>query len=333
MPYFCFFLMNLTSMASPLQALKRYEYTEPHMGTVCRLQFYAASQEKADHAATMSFARIKALNAILSDYQSDSELMKLCQKAGQGPVSVSPELFTILQESVTWAERSDGAFDISIGPLIQLWRRARRTRELPSAAAIADARRLVGYRAILLNARERTVELKIPKMRLDLGGIAKGYVADEVQKVLQAEGITSACVAMGGDITVSNRPPDSEGWVISIAPLEKQGTTPLARLVLENQAVSTAGDMEQYVEIAGKRYSHIVDPKTGLGLVGRMSCTVVSPRGVESDAADTAICLMGHEKGFAMIEKLPGMAAIYFVQEGDKVNRYTSSTWKTLRMK
>lgn len=338
MPYFCFFLIVVHAVLpqeekSGKSAMHRYEYTEPHMGTVCRLQLYASNHNTADRAAKAGFTRIQALNTILSDYQSDSELMKLCQSAGQGSQPVSPELFTILQASYTWGERSQGAFDVSIGPLIQLWRRARRTRELPSATAIRDAQALVGYRDILLNAPTRSVTLPKPKMRLDLGGIAKGYVADEVQRVLHTHGITSACVAMGGDVCVSLRPPGTEGWVISIAPLDKHGTEPVARLLLENQAVSTAGDMEQFVEIQGIRYSHIVDPKTGLGLVGRMSCTVVAPRGIDSDAADTAICIMGHEKGFAMIENQPGMAAIYFCKDGEQVKQFTSSVWKNLRKK
>lgn len=310
----------------------RYEYEEPLMGTVFRFQLYAESKEKADRAAAAGFARVKELNNLLSDYQSDSELMRLCQKGGTGPVKVSKELCDILAESEVWSKRSEGAFDASIGPLVQLWRRARRTRELPKASAIEEARALVDYRNIEIDRANQMASLKKPRMKLDLGGIAKGYAADEVQKVLKQHGITSACVAAGGDVCVSNRPPGSEGWVIALAPLEKTGAV-TTRVVLENQAVSTAGDMEQYVEINGVRYSHIVDPKTGMGLIGRMSCTVIAPRGTDSDGADTSICLMGREKGIAMIDQLPGMACLYLSIEEGQVKQYPSAAWKKLKFK
>ena len=312
--------------------LTRFEYEEPHMGTIFRFQLYAPSKEVADRAAKAGFARVKQLNSMLSDYQSDSELMQLCHKAGTGPVKVSQELVDILSESEVWSKRSDGQFDASIGPLVHLWRRARRTRELPTAKAINEARALVDYRNILIDKAKQEITLTKPNMRLDLGGIAKGYAADEVQKVLKQHGITSACVAAGGDLSVSNRPPGSEGWVISLAPLEKTGAVTTS-IILENQAVSTAGDMEQYVEIAGVRYSHIVDPKTGLGLVGRMSCTVVASRGTDSDGADTTICLMGREKGIAMIDQLPGMACLYLCMEDGQVKQYPSAAWKKLKFK
>lgn len=324
-----FYLGVQADKASPMI---RYEYEEPHMGTVFRFQLYAPSKEVADRAAAAGFARVKEINSILSDYQSDNEIMRLCQKAGTGPVKASKELVDILSESEVWSKRSEGAFDVSVGPLVQLWRRARRTREIPKPTMIEEAKKLVDFHYIEIDRTKHQVALKIPKMRLDVGGIAKGYAADEVQKVLKQHGITSACVAAGGDLCVSNRPPGSEGWIIALAPLEKSGAV-TTRVVLENQAVSTAGDMEQYVEIAGVRYSHIVDPKTGLGLVGRMSCTVVAPRGTDSDGADTAICLMGREKGIAMIDQLPGMACLFLTMEDGQVKQYPSASWKQLKMR
>jgi FAD:protein FMN transferase len=322
--YFLFFCM----LSEPVHEQQRFEYTEPHMGTVFHVQFYAESQEKADAAAKATFARVKHLNSLFSDYQNDTELMQLCQKAGMGPVKVSTELYEILQRSNQWSERSDGAFDASVGPLVQLWRKARRTRQLPSESAIKSAKDLVDFRAITL-LPDGKVELKKPKMRLDLGGIAKGYAADEMQKTLKSHGITSACVAAGGDVCVSNRPPGKPGWMISIAPLEKTGKV-TTQLMLENQAVSTAGDLEQYVEIDGIRYSHIVDTKTGLGLTTRMSCTVVAPHGVDCDAADTAVCVMGQERGLKMINQQPGMACVIVVKENNSVKQYTSNTWSKL---
>jgi thiamine biosynthesis lipoprotein len=313
-------------------SVERYEFSEPHMGTLFRLQLYALNETEAKKAAVAAFARIKQLNTILSDYQNDTELMKLCAKAGTGPVVVSPELFTVLQESQLWSARSGGKFDVSVGPLIQLWRRARRTRALPTDSAIKEAQALIGYQSLVLNATTVSVELKKARMRLDLGGIAKGYVADEVLKVLKANGISSACVAAGGDVVVSNRPPNSEGWVIGVSALDHNTKVPI-KLLLENQAVSTAGDLEQYVEINGVRYSHIVDPMTGLGIVGRRSCTVVSARGIESDGADTSAYLLGVKLGIAMIDSQPGLACLFLEKDGDAVRQHPSQAWCNLRFK
>jgi FAD:protein FMN transferase len=146
---------------------------------------------------------------------------------------------------------------------------------------------------------------------------------------LKSHGITSACVAAGGDICVSNRPPGKTGWVISIAPLEKTGKI-TTQLLLENQAVSTSGDLEQYVEIDGVRYSHIVDTRTGLGLTTRMSCTVVAKNATDSDAAATAVCILGYEKGLKMINEHPEMACQLVVQEGETAKPFASTTWAKL---
>ena len=345
MSKFSFFVMSLIVMVpsgvglhgsiptSPAgSVLERFEFSEPHMGTLFRLQLYAGSEAEAKKAADAGFARVKQLNAILSDYQNDTELMKLCAKAGTGPVVVSPELLTVLKASVVWSQRSGGQFDVTCGPLIQLWRRSRRTREMPKENSIREAQALIGYQSMMIDDARGTVELKKPKMRLDLGGIAKGYVADEVLKVLKAHGITSACVAAGGDITVSERPPGSEGWVVGISALDQNGQPPV-KLLLENQAVSTAGDLEQYVEIEGKRYSHIVDLQTGLGIIGRRSCTVVSSRGIDSDGADTTAYLLGVKKGITMIDSVPGLACLFLEKEGDGVKQHPSQAWSTLRFK
>jgi thiamine biosynthesis lipoprotein len=307
------------------------------MGTTFRIVFYAPTKAEAEAAARAAFQRIEQLNQIFSDYQETSELSRLCQKAGSGPVPVSPELAEILRKSIQWSRRSQGAFDVSISPLVSLWRRARRTRELPGPAAIQAAQALVDYRQIIVDPTENLVTLKRPKTKLDLGGIGKGYAADEVQKLLKQRGINSALVAAGGDICVSQRPPDAPadtpGWVVTIAPLEKINRDFPARLVLENQAVSTSGDIEQYVEINGVRYSHIVNPQTGLGLVGRMSATVVASRGTDSDAATKPVCVLGPDKGPAWIDQFPDLACLYLNYVDGKVKQHPSRRWSTLRFK
>jgi thiamine biosynthesis lipoprotein len=275
------------------------------MGTLFRIIVYAPDEGAARAGANAAFARVAALNAIMSDYDPASELMKLCARAGGPPVRVSEDLYAVLKRAQEVSARSGGAFDVTVGPVVRLWRRARRTQRLPDAEKLAAARSLVGYRNVRLDDRARTVQLLRPGMLLDLGGIAKGYAADAALAVLRRHGLDCALVAAGGDIAVSGPPPGRAGWTIDIAPVD--GRAP-GRLMLANAAVSTSGDAEQFVEIDGVRYSHIVDPRTGLGLVGRMSATVVAPTGVQADSLTKVVAVLGPEKGLPIIEAEPGVS-------------------------
>jgi FAD:protein FMN transferase len=304
------FLVSLGSAAGRADELRRFEYSEPHMGTTFRLVLYAADQALADRAAKAAFTRVAELDGRLSDYKQTSELMQLCQKAGGPPVAVSDDLFRVLEYGQVVSQISDGAFDVSVGPLTKLWRLSRRTHQLPDPDKLAMARALVGYQNIKIDPKNRTVQLLKPGMQLDLGGIAKGFTGDAVLETLAKMNITSALLAAGGDITVGDAPPGTKGWTVGIAPLENPEKTPSRYLILANQAVSTSGDAEQYVEIDGKRYSHIVDPRTGLGLVGRMSATVVARRGIQSDSLTKTVAVLGPERGLKIIDSVEGAAAL-----------------------
>ncbi len=185
---------------------------------------------------------------------------------------------------------------------------------MPDAQDLARARMLVGYDKVKLDARQHTVRLEKKGMQLDLGGIAKGYAADQALLVLKKRGLPRALVAAGGDIAVGDAPADADAWIVGIAPVEDPESKPKKYLLLVNAAVSTSGDAEQYVEIGGKRYSHILDPKTGIGLVGRMTATVVAPNGLWSDPLTKVIAVLGPEKGFPIIEQTPGVSG-YFVRK------------------
>jgi thiamine biosynthesis lipoprotein len=297
--------------------LTRYSYTEPHMGTAYKIIVYAPDEAAAKEAAAAAFARVAELDGIMSDYKPASELMKLCAKAGGDPVKVSDDLWTVLERAREVAKRSDGAFDVTVGPIVRLWRRARRTHEMPDPDDLARAKALVGYDKVKLDPLAHTVQLTKKGMQLDLGGIAKGYAADQALLVLKKHGLSRALVAAGGDIRVGDAPADAEAWTIGIAPVEDPESKPKKYLLLTNAAVSTSGDAEQYVEIGGKRYSHIVDPKTGLGLVGRMTVTVVAPDGITSDSLTKVVAVLGPEKGFPIIEETKGVSG-YVVRKTDK---------------
>ncbi|MGH7224534.1 MAG: FAD:protein FMN transferase, partial [Gemmataceae bacterium] len=198
-------------------ALTRYTFTEPHMGTRFRIIVYAPDQDTAGKAAKDAFARIAFLNATMSDYDKTSELMRLCAKAGGPPVPVSAELLFVLSRAQEVSRQSGGAFDVTIGPVVKLWRKARKLRKLPDPKKLAEARALVGWRNVRLDKEKRTVQLLKRGMQLDLGGIAKGYAADEALAVLKKHGIDRALVAAGGDVAVSGPPPGADGWKIAIA--------------------------------------------------------------------------------------------------------------------
>jgi thiamine biosynthesis lipoprotein len=306
-------------VAATEPALARYEFTEPQMGVPFKIVVYAPSDEAANRAAAAAYARVAALNTILSDYEEDSELSRLSRGAPHvEPVRVSDDLWRVLSGSQELSKATDGAFDITVGPLVQLWRRARRQKELPRHEILQRALAATGYEALKLDSERQTARLTKPNMRLDLGGIGIGYAVDEAMKVLKQSGIRSAMIDASGDIAVSDAPPGRKGWVIGLSP-DADGAA--NRFVsLSNAALTTTSDEVQYVEIDGVRYSHIVDPKTGLGLTDRSSATVIAPDCITADSYDTAITVMGPKRGLQLVETTRGVEAIMtHVENGRRV--------------
>lgn len=276
---------------------------------------YAKDRDSADEAARAAYHRVTELDLIASDYRKDSELMQLCAKAGGPPVKVSEDLFVLLQKSYEISERSGGAFDCTCGPLVALWRQARKTGQLPTQAQIDEARQLVGWRKMKLDSSNRTVQLLVPGMKLDLGGIAKGYAGDVVGDTLRKYGINSAMFEMGGDIVVSDPPQDTPGgWDIGIMP--EEGSTKDRDVVIANCGISTSGDTYQFVEIGGKRYSHVIDPRTGWALTNRRMTTIIAPKGIISDGLSTATDVLEPDAARALVKMYPG-ARIYIGKSVD----------------
>lgn len=307
--------------------LSRFEESQPHMGTIARIVVYARSSKAAVAATGAAFDRIRELDSILSDYQADSELNRLSHEAGGPPVRIGPDLFRVLSAAQDLAVRSNGAFDVTVGPVIRLWRRARRQRALPEADRIAAALELTGFSRLSLDGKQQTAQLAKPGMLLDVGGIAKGFAADEALKTLKRAGIEQALVALGGDVAVSNPPPGKKGWTIEIASLNHAGAPKPRPLLLANAAVSTSGDAEQFVEIAGIRYSHIIDPRTGNALTGRRSVTVVAANGIDSDALATAVSVMDPREGLKLIDATRGAAALVVAETNSGIQRWKSKGW------
>ncbi len=285
----------------------RFTFTEYHMGIDARIVVYATRKEEADKAVEAAYKKIAALEQIMSDYRAESELMRLCRQAGSGPVKVSPELYEVLNFAKVLSIRTNGAFDVTVGPLVQIWRKARKEKVLPNSEEIRKAQAAVGYQNMILNAKDRTVELKVPGMRLDLGGIAKGHAADAALRTLQAHGLASALIEMGGDLRLGEAPPGTDGWKVTVPNAAGPGSP--AEMVLKNCSLASSGDTEQFVEIDGKRYSHVVDPKTGYGLSSRVQASVIGRNGFTTDPISTALTVLDEAGRERLLRFYPGIKA------------------------
>ena len=319
-------LVSAATTAVGPTLLRPFTFTSAHMGTEFRITLYADNEARASAAAGAAFERIAALETILSDYRDDSELMRLCRHAPGAPVRISDDLFRVLAHAQRIAHVSGGAFDPTVGPLTRLWRRARRINELPAPEEIDSARHGVGYEKLTLDAVARTATLQRSNMRLDLGGIGKGFAADEAVVVLQRHEIERALIAAGGDIATLGAPPDADVWTVTVEPLAAGGAKAV-RVHLRDAAVSTSGDREQWLEPSGIRYSHIIDARTGWPVVGRSSVTVVAGTATDSDALATAVAVLGPEDGMELVESVQGAAAFVQRARGERVETVASRRW------
>ena len=286
-----FFIIFLLFTCFKVHAQERFEYTHQQMGTQIRLVFYTTYTDKADSVASLAFNRIDELNEKLSDYLDNSELNVLANQVKK-EVVVSDDLYRVLIKAVEISEATNGAFDISAGPLIRLWRKTRETRILPTTSDLDKAMQNVGYKYIKF-PKKNVVLLNASAMQLDLGGIGKGFAADEVIKILELNGVSSALVDLGGDIRVSNPPPGKEYWVLAFSYFNEEGKEVIKKIGLKDAAVATSGDMYQYVEIDGKKYSHIINPQTGMALNNSIQVTTIAKNATEADAFASAFSVMG----------------------------------------
>ena len=304
--------------------LKRYEFSLPRMGTIFRIELYSPDDATASKAAEAAFARAEELEQIMSDYREDSELMRLSREGASAPFPVSNDLYDVLAKSIRISELSHGAFDVTVGPLVELWRKARTTRRFPDASELAKAKALVNYRNIELDAERRTVFLKRAGMKLDLGAIGKGYAADQMLALLQSRGIRQAMVVAGGEVALGAPPPGEAGWRVAIDTPDTGTGNPPCTILLHDAAVSTSGDSKQFVEVNGRRYSHVIDPSTGVALEGLASTTVIAKDAATTDALGTALSVMPVQGGIHLAQSLPGVAVYMVRQDGSGWKRYAS---------
>ena len=314
--------LGLSFLSTPSNALavnpplKRFEYSLPRMGTMFHIDLYSASSAQASQAGEAAFARAEELEQIMSDYRADSELMRLAREGSTAPFPVSSDLYDVLAKSLWTSELSGGVFDVSVGPLVDLWRGARKTGRLPDPGDITRAKALVDYRNIELDPSRHTVFLKRPGMKLDLGAIGKGYAADQMLAVLQAQGIQSRHGGGGGRSCRGRTSAGKfrlEGW--HRHGRRGCGGAPCT-LLLRTAAVSTSGDEHQFLELNGHRYSHVINPATGWALEGESSTTVIARDSTTADALCTAFSLMSVADGMRAAESLPGVSVLWVRRVG-----------------
>lgn len=315
--------------SAPAADRQLFEAVEPHMGTLVRIKLYADGARQAKAAFRAAFDRIAQLDDALSDYKPASELNRICRTAVARPVAAGADLFRVLEASQELAGETDGAFDVTLGPVIRLWRQARNTNRLPDSAVLREAAGRCGYRKLHLDPAKRTVMLDQAGMQLDAGGIAKGYAADAALSILAQLGIGSALVAASGDLAFGDPPPGQRGWRIGVDSFDRPEAAFTRVLELSNAAVSTSGDGEQHLDIEGTRYSHIIDPATGMGLshsisVTGITVTIVARHGIDADGLATAVSVLGPERGIALIEKQAGVAGLVMTDHVVESSRWPS---------
>ena len=292
------------SPATTQAALQPHTFRQIHMAMPVEITVWATSAQQAETAAKAAFAKIALVDRLMNDYVPESEISRLGDAAGQGPVKVSSEMLEVLQHARRAWELTGGAFDPTAAPVVVLWREATKTGKLPDPARLAAARELVGMDKVKIDASAGTAELTKPGMRLDFGGIAKGYACDLATAELRNHGLDVTYVQAGGDMVIGAAPPGSEGWEIDVP-----GQEPM---FLKNTAASISGDTARFAMIDGVRYSHVVDPRTGMGVTSRQMAVVLGPSGLETDPLSTAGCVMEPGAFKELIEKLDGFEAQVF---------------------
>ncbi len=317
------FLFENNANAQPSQ---RFEYSQPAMGTVLSLILYASDSATAKKAASEAFIRVQHLNQVFSDYIPNSELNRLCQKSGEKtPVQISDELFEVLLQANTISKQTKGSFDVTIGAYTKIWRQAKKTGKFPSKKQLMAAKKTTGYKRLLLNKDNKTALLKKKGTQLDLGGIAKGYTADAVLLILKQYGIKQALVDFGGDIAISNPPPNQDGWNIEVSYTDHTGKKISDIISLSNSAIATSGNLYQKVIIDGKTYSHIINPYTGIGITGNIQISVIAPNATLADSFASSFSILSKRKIEKLLLKNKGVHVFSVETKGNSTDLWHSA--------
>ncbi len=301
-----------------LSPLKEYKKAARLMGNTFELTVVAADEQWAEQKIEMAIAEIKRIENLLTTFDENSQTNQINSQAGINAVKVDKEVFDLIQRSIKISTITDGAFDISYGSIDKsLWNFDKTMATLPDPVAAKSMVRLINFRNIILNERECSVKLKEKGMRIGFGGIGKGYAAEMAKALLKKQGVQSGIVNASGDLTTWGLQADNKPWTIGIANPDC-AQLPFSYLDITDMAIATSGNYEKYVKINGKKYSHTINPKTGLPVTGIKSVTIISPNAEIADALATPVTIMGHIAGLNLINQLRGVEAI-IIDDNNKI--------------
>jgi thiamine biosynthesis lipoprotein len=314
-----------TAPSLPATSLHHHEATRLSMACVYAIDAYGPEAAALPRIVEDAFDEVDRIDRLMSHYKADSPLSRVNREAARHPVTVEPELFDFIAEAMRYNRESDGAFDITVGPLMKAWGFFRGEGRMPADGELAAARRHVGAGHVVLNAVERTIRFDEPGVELDLGGIAKGYAVDRVVRLLEARQVAAALVSAGGSTIYGfGAPPGRTGWDVTIQdPIDSRKTA--LTVTLKDRAVSVSGSSEKSFESGGVRYSHIMDPRSGLPVQGVLSVAVLTSTGTAGDALDNAFFVMGQESSRVYLERLPGTEAFFFLPDAAR-------GWKSVQL-
>jgi thiamine biosynthesis lipoprotein len=304
-----------TAASARATLVQKIEASRMSMGCLYSVAAYAADRERARHALERALDEVDRIDRLMSHYRDDSPLSSINRRAAREPVVVEPELFDFLEAAFAYGRESDGAFDVTVGPLMKAWGFFRGEGRVPTPPELARARAAVGLRHVLVDNGARTVRFDRDGVELDLGGIAKGYAVDRAVAILRRDGIDRALVsACGSTVYGLGSPPDGTRWTVDVEdPLDARKiafTVPLT-----DRALSISGISAKSFEHEGVRYSHIMDPRTGYPVRGVLAVIVQAPTGTAGDAIDNVLFVQGPTRGRAFLRRHPGVDAVYLIPD------------------
>jgi thiamine biosynthesis lipoprotein len=313
----------ITELKSSEDGIEKYTFSQACMGTMFKIVVYSPySYSDTATIIEQAYDLAEEMNNIFSDYMADSEVGEFNRCEPNEPQRASSHLIDLLKSSKKISLRTQGNFDPTCGSLSRLWRLSRRTNKLPSPKKLEAAKAACGFSNLKIENSSALITKLNPDTRLDFGGIAKGYTADKMLELLKNKGLSSSSISAGGDIVLGDPPPGKDGWRVQIIPYRNKNRKPTT-IKISNAAVSTSGNTEQAITINGQRYSHILNPISGLGLIHENAATVIAPSGTYSDPLATALCIMG-KRAIEIINESSHTEAILFLKK-DQITKQISS--------
>lgn len=329
---FCTILSSFFIFGCSKQSSEPISRTDMIIGTVCTIQIF---DSKDTSILDKCFDELKNLEDLVSINKTGTELDTVNENAGNKPIKVSDDTFNIVKRGLYYSQLSNGNFDITIGPIVKLWGIGTENAKVPENTLIKDTLSYVGFKNVDLNENDKTIFLKEPNMVIDLGGIAKGYAADILTDLLKEHNVSSAMINLGGNIYMLGNKPNGTDWRIGIQdPNDTKGS--VGNLLVKNKSIVTSGTYQRYLEVDGKIYHHILNPKTGYPFDNDLlSVSVISDKSIDGDALSTTTFALGSKKGLEFIESLDNIDAIFitkdkkiFITDGIKNNfKITNSSY------